>query len=62
MDKDAQTIVGDAITSVPTKEERRKMACDLLAYSIGALVAIDGKEAAAETTYRLADATIGLKS
>jgi len=41
--------------------ERVQIAAGMLAYSIGALVALLGKQQAAEITYRHADATCGLK-
>lgn len=52
-------LVGDVITACDTDEQRRKAASDLIAYSLGALVAIDGEKRAAEVAYRHADAVLG---
>lgn len=54
-------VVSDAILSADSDAERVIIASGMLAYSIGALVALLGKERAAEITFRHADATCGLK-
>lgn len=51
-------LVADTVLSATTEDERRKIATDLLAYSLGALAAIDGARAAAEVGYRHADAVV----
>lgn len=53
-------VVSDAILSADSDAERVFIASGMLAYSIGALVALLGKQQAAEITYRHADATCGL--
>lgn len=52
------TLVGDVITALDTIDERREAASQLLAYSLAALVALDGRKAAAEAAYRYADAVV----
>lgn len=61
MDKTPATIVGDAITAASTHDDKRKVALGLLAYSIGALAALDGPKIAAEYAYRHADAAVRVK-
>lgn len=54
-------VVSDAIMSAKTDAERIQIAAGMLAYSLGALAALVGKNKAAEIAYRHADATVGLK-
>jgi hypothetical protein len=53
-------VVSDAILRAETEGERIQIAAGMLAYSLGALVALVGKQRAAEIAYRHADATCGL--
>lgn len=51
--------VADAILAAP-EDERREIALGMLAYSLGALAAMEGKPAAAEIGYRYADALVAI--
>jgi hypothetical protein len=53
--------VSDAIMSADSDSDRIVIAAGMLAYSIGALCALVGREKAAEIAYRHADAAVSLK-
>jgi hypothetical protein len=57
----AALAVSDAIMSAKSDGERIVIAAGMLAYSIGALCALVGRERAAEIAYRHADAAVNLK-
>jgi len=57
----AAMAVSEAILAADTDAERIEIAAGMLAYSLGALTALVGKQKASEIAYRHADATVGLK-
>lgn len=57
----AAAAVSDAILKADTDAERIQIAAGMLAYSLGALVALVGVQKASEIAYRHADAAVGIK-
>lgn len=55
-------LVSEALLAAPNDAARREIATGLLAYSLGALAALDGDKKAAEVAYRFADALAARKA
>jgi cytochrome c biogenesis protein CcdA len=53
--------VSDAILNAESDGERIQIAAGMLAYSLGALIALVGVQKASEIAYRHADAAVNLK-
>jgi hypothetical protein len=57
----AALAVSDAILNAESDGERIQIAAGMLAYSLGALIALVGVQKASEIAYRHADAAVNLK-
>lgn len=58
----AADVVSAAIIAADTDAERINIAAGMLAYSLGALCALVGREKASEIAYRHADAVVSMEA